>query len=83
MCGHEPPTILTEFRLFLGLCNIFRQFVPNFARVGAFLNKKLPKGQAQTFDELSDEKVPALEMLKAKLVEPRVLTLPRTPCNIL
>ena len=30
-----PPSNQTELRSFLGMCNVYRRFVPNFARIAA------------------------------------------------
>ena len=38
-----PPTNQTELRSFLGICNVYRRFVPNFARIATPLNKKTSK----------------------------------------
>lgn len=80
MQGENPkiPTNLTDLRAFLGLCNVFQRFVPNFAHVAAPLNEKPRKGQQQTFDGLSYEEETASETLKAKLIEYQVLALPRS-----
>ena len=40
----QHPTTLTELRSFLGLCNVYRRFVPNFARIAGPLNALLKKG---------------------------------------
>ena len=37
----QPPTTQTELRYFLGLCNVYRRFVPKFASVSAHLNALL------------------------------------------
>lgn len=39
----EHCTSQTELCSFLGLCNLFRWFVPNFVRLAALLNKKLKR----------------------------------------
>ena len=73
----QAPTNLTELRSFLGLCNVFRRFVPNFARIAAPLNRKLRKGEPTVFGPLNEEEMGALEELKKRLIEPPILTLPR------
>lgn len=49
--------------MFLSLCS-------EFCRVDASLNKKLPNGQLQSFDEPEDHEKIVLETVKAKLVAP-------------
>lgn len=46
-------------------------------------NKKLGKGQLQTFDVLSNDEIAPLGTVKAKLVEPEVLALPRLQGDLL
>lgn len=62
----------------MGLYNVFRRFMPNFAHVDAQLSKKPCKGQTQEFDELTDEEIIAFETLEARFVEPSVLPFPRS-----
>ena len=42
--GFKEPRTQTELRSFLDLCNVYRRFVPNFARTAAPLNALLRKG---------------------------------------
>lgn len=74
----EYPTTLTELRSFSELCKVFRRFGANFARVAVQRIENLRKGQLQTFDVLAEDKIPALETLRAKLVEALWLALPRS-----
>lgn len=64
-------------RSFLGLCNVFRRFVPNFSRIAAPLNKNVAKGQPATFDGLDETEQAAYETLKKALIRPPVLALPQ------
>ena len=73
----KPPQTQTELRSFLGLCNVYRRFVPNFARIAAPLNKKLMKDQPTNFETLSAEEYDAFQTLKRRLIEPPILALPK------
>lgn len=75
--GLEYHTTVTELRSFSGLC-IFSLFAPNFAGVLGMLNRKLFKGQPQTFDILCSNEMKVWETLKPKLVEPPALALSRS-----
>lgn len=55
---------------------VFSLFCTDFSCVAASFNKKLCKSQRESFDRLSEEDVEALETLKVKLVEAKVLILP-------
>jgi hypothetical protein len=66
----------TELRSFLGLCNVYRRFVPNFARRAASLTKLL-RGKVPDRLELDQEAVDSFEDLKSCLCAPPVLSLPR------
>lgn len=68
---------VTEMGSFLGLCNVFRRFVPIFARIAAPLNPKLRKNERTKFDHLTEEEGKDFETLKWKLIERTVLALPR------
>lgn len=66
---------VTELRSFLGLCNIFRLFVPNFPRISAPQNKKLQKDHQFTLGDINDEETAAMKTLQEKLTSPQVVTL--------
>lgn len=74
--GLKPPTTVTGIRSFLGLCNVFRRFVPNFARISSPLNAKLRKGEPSSFGDLDEKETEAFNILRDKLISPPVLALP-------
>jgi Reverse transcriptase (RNA-dependent DNA polymerase)/RNase H-like domain found in reverse transcriptase len=73
----QPPRTQTELRYFLGLCNVYRRFVPGFAKIAGPLNQMLRKGESPQLGKLSVEQLQAFESLRAKLLHPPVLALPR------
>lgn len=48
-------TIQTELRDRLGLCNVFRRFLQNYAPFSAPLNKKFRKNQTKEFGSQNKE----------------------------
>ena len=75
--GFKEPTTQTQLRSFLGMCNVYRRFVPNFARVAAPLNQLLKKGKGPDLEPLDEAQRGAFELLKQALSEPPVLRLPQ------
>ena len=75
--GFKEPTTQTQLRSFLGMCNVYRRFVPNFARVAAPLNQLLKKGQGPDLEPFDEAQRGAFELLKQALSEPPVLRLPQ------
>lgn len=78
----QTPTFVSKLMSLLELCNVFRRFVPNFARIAAQLNKLLQKDQPAWFKALDETKLAALKTLKAALIKPPVLTLPNKSGHI-
>ena len=73
----NPPHDVSSLRSFLGLCNVYRRFVPNFARIVVPFTKKLKKEGTDKWDFLNDAETKVFEELKQRLAEPPVLSLPR------
>ena len=70
-------TTQTELRSFLGLCNFYRRFIRGFAKLAAPLNALLRKGESPNFGQLNTEQTQAFEDLRARLLDPPILALPR------
>ena len=75
-CFKEPST-QTELRSFLGLCNVYRSFVPNCARTAAPLNAFYMKGCTTELPPFNEEQSAAFELLKKAVLSPPILRLPR------
>jgi hypothetical protein len=73
----QPPTTQTELRSFLGLCNVYRRFVPSFASIASPLNALLRKGESPKLESLTENQLNSFNTLRAKLLDPPVLALPR------
>ncbi len=68
-----PPTSVREVRSFIGLCNYYRRFIPNFSKIAepvVTLTKKYAKFK---WDESCDQ---AFQFLKAQLTAVPLLTYP-------
>ena len=70
------PRTQTELRSFLGTCNVYRRFVPNFAHVAAPLNQLLTKGTDSDLPATTPEQQEAFDLLKEALTSPPVLQRP-------
>ncbi len=70
------PETQTDLRSFIGLCIVYRRFVPNFARVAAALNKLLTKGMDKNLPSPNDEQMKSFTMLRDALVSAPILRLP-------
>jgi hypothetical protein len=70
------PRTQTEIRSFLGLCNVYRRFVPLFSTLAAPLNTLLCKGMPPQFRPIPQNGVVAFNTLRDRLLSPPVLALP-------
>jgi Reverse transcriptase (RNA-dependent DNA polymerase)/RNase H-like domain found in reverse transcriptase len=71
-----PPTMQTELHSFLGICNVYRRFVPGFAKIAGPLNNLLRKGESPQLGPLNAEQLLAFNYLREKLFHPPILALP-------
>ncbi len=75
--GFIAPTSQTGLRSFIGLCNVHRRFVPNFARVSAPFMELLTKEFGPKLPQFDERRVGAFNLFKNALVSPPVLRLRR------
>ncbi len=69
----ETPKSVTEIRSFVGFCQYYRNFVPNFSKIAAPLHELTKKGVKYHWNAACEE---AFQTLKRKLMEPPVLAFP-------
>jgi RNase H-like domain found in reverse transcriptase/Reverse transcriptase (RNA-dependent DNA polymerase) len=72
----KPPTTQSERISFLGLCNVYRRFVPGFGKITATLNVLLRKGESPQLGSLSEEQFAEFETIRTRLLDPPILALP-------
>ena len=73
----KEPKTRTQLRSFLGMCNVYRRFVLNFARIAAPINQLLKKESGRDLPPFDESQVLSFNLLKKALSEPPVLRLPR------
>jgi len=73
--GH--PRTKTPLRSFLGMCNVFRRFVENCARIAAPLNQLKTQAYGYTLSAFTETQAAAFTRLRDALLHPPVLALPR------
>jgi len=71
------PTTRTQVRSFVGICNVFRRFVPNFARMAAPLTELRGSTAPVLVPPATPLQQQAFDRLKEALKTPPVLALPR------
>lgn len=72
-----PPRTPTQVRSFLGLCNVYRRFVPRFAHIAAPLTQLTAKDAPSDLSPLTDEQLESFNALKNALTNAPILRLPR------
>ena len=73
----EHPSTQTELRSFLGLCNVYRRFVPNYARIAAPLTDLLKKDKPIKLEPFGEAEATAFRSLIEAISSPPVLALPK------
>jgi len=71
------PMTRTRVRSFIGMCNVFRRFVPNFARIATPLTDLMGSTAPVTVPPPTANQLFAFEELKRRPTQPTVLALPR------
>ncbi|CDF38075.1 unnamed protein product [Chondrus crispus] len=71
------PRTQTQLRSFLGLCNVYRRFVPHYAKIARPLNQLLKKGQPVQLEGFDEPCKKAFHKLKDAILAPPVLALPK------
>jgi len=73
----SPPRCKQDLRSFLGMCNVYRRFVKDYAQVARPLAAMTSSKRPDRWKTLSDEALGAFEELKRRLTEAPILALPR------
>lgn len=71
------PRTLRGLRSFLGVCNVYRQFVPNYSRIAAPPNHLLKKAQQPTLPALDDTQALKFKTIIEAILSSPILSLPR------
>ena len=77
LANMQHPTNQSELRSFMGLCNVYRRFIPNFSLMAGPLNSMLKKGHPVKFGPLTPEQAQAFRKLVDAVLSPTVLALPK------
>ena len=72
-----PPRNQTELQSFLGVCNVYRRFIKDYAHIAKPLNKLTSKKLPHVLRLLDAAQMAAFEYLKERLTSTPILALPR------
>ena len=72
----KPPKTKKELRSFLGVCNVYRRFVKNYAMIAAPLTDLLEDRSPDLLNELDTSEMKAFHVLIKAITKPIVLALP-------
>ena len=72
------PRTIAQLRSFLGAANVYRRFVQKYSDIARPLNSILRKDAEPDWENPTDEQTQAFETLKARLISPPILALPKT-----
>ena len=73
----QHPLTETQVRSFLGMCNVYRRFIKNFARIAAPLVELTKKAAPEKHQKLTDDQIESFNLLKESLTNTPILRLPR------
>ena len=74
----KPPTTPTQVRSFLGLCNVYKRFVPSFVHISAPLVSLTTNDAPDHIPSLTAQQLQAFETLKNALIHAPIIHLPRS-----
>ena len=73
----QPPTTKTQVRSFIGMCNVYRRFVPQFAKIASPLVELTTKEYPDKLPPLTELQSQSFNTLKQALLKPPILRLPK------
>ena len=71
------PRTITQLHSFLGAANVYRRFVQKYSDIARPLTSVLRKDAEPDWESPTDEQTKAFETLKARLISPPILALPK------
>lgn len=78
-----PPATVKQVRMFVGLCNYFRQSVPNFSLISQHLTGLIKQDSGWKEGKLPEKALEAFQKLKQCLIDPPILSYPDLEYSLL